>query len=89
MTIGVRRALGVGACAGLWLLTLAATAHAHGGMAGPDEMGPPIISSGILGALGYWAMMLWPSHKHRRGEAETDARPIERKQTKPKASLIR
>jgi hypothetical protein len=39
----------------------AASAHAHGGIAGPDDLGPPVITSAVLGLAGYWLMMLWPS----------------------------
>ena len=38
-----------------------ARAWAHGGIAGPDELGPPVITSAILGVGGYWLMRLWPS----------------------------
>ncbi|HXG21881.1 MAG TPA: hypothetical protein VNN62_22735 [Methylomirabilota bacterium] len=44
------------------LLVLPGLAHAHGGM-GPDEVGPPLITSGVLGFVSYWAVMLWPSAK--------------------------
>ncbi len=36
---------------------------AHGGM-GPDELGPPIMTAGLIGFIGYWAVMLfWPTPK--------------------------
>ncbi len=44
----------------LWSGIFAASAHAHGGIAGPDELGPPVITSAVLGLGGYWLMMLWP-----------------------------
>jgi hypothetical protein len=44
----------------LWTGIFAARAHAHGGIAGPDELGPPVITSAVLGIGGYWLMMLWP-----------------------------
>jgi hypothetical protein len=48
------------------ILTLASAAHAHGGMAGPSELGPPLLTSGALGFACYWLVMLWPSAKNRR-----------------------
>jgi hypothetical protein len=47
----------------LWSGLFAASAYAHGGIAGPDELGPPIITSAVLGVGGYWLMMLWPAHR--------------------------
>lgn len=38
--------------------------HAHGGM-GPDEIGPPIMTSGLVGFACYWLVMLWPSVKKK------------------------
>jgi len=49
--------------AALWLMLWYSSASAHGGMAGPDELGPPVIISTILGIGGYWTVMLWPSRK--------------------------
>ena len=40
-----------------------ARAWAHGGIAGPDELGPPVITSAVLGIGGYWLMQLWPSRR--------------------------
>jgi hypothetical protein len=49
----------------LWTSVFAARAYAHGGIAGPDELGPPVITSAVLGIGGYWLMMIWPSrHRH-------------------------
>jgi len=45
----------------LWIGIFASRAHAHGGIAGPDELGPPVITSAVLGIGGYWLMLLWPS----------------------------
>jgi hypothetical protein len=47
----------------LWSGLFAAQAHAHGGIAGPDELGPPVITSAVLGLGGYWLMQLWPSRR--------------------------
>jgi hypothetical protein len=62
----------------LWTGLFAARAHAHGGIAGPDELGPPVITSAILGIGGYWLMMVWPSR----------ARPIVNKKRKPARSAM-
>jgi len=45
------------------LIAVPSLAHAHGGMAGPEELGPPIFTSGLLGFVCYWLVMLWPSSK--------------------------
>ena len=37
---------------------------AHGGM-GPNEVGPPFATAGLLGFVGYWVVMLWPSSKKK------------------------
>jgi hypothetical protein len=47
----------------LWTAIYATRAHAHGGIAGPDELGPPVITSAVLGIGGYWLMLLWPSRR--------------------------
>lgn len=47
-----------------FLLMAPALALAHGGM-GPEEIGPPIVTSGLLGFAGYWVVMLWPSAKKK------------------------
>jgi hypothetical protein len=44
------------------LITAPSLAHAHGGMAG-SELGPPLVTSGLLGFVCYWLVMLWPSAK--------------------------
>jgi hypothetical protein len=51
--------------ASLWLGLAATAAHAHGGIAGPDELGPPVITSTILGIACYWIVILWPSGRRR------------------------
>jgi hypothetical protein len=47
----------------LWTGLFAARAYAHGGIAGPDELGPPVITSAVLGVGGYWLMLTWPSRR--------------------------
>lgn len=45
------------------IVILPTLALAHGGM-GPAEIGPPIMTAGLIGFIGYWAVMLfWPSAK--------------------------
>jgi hypothetical protein len=56
-----RSSLAVLAC----LMAAPTLAQAHGGMAGPAELGPPIVTSGLLGFLCYWLIMLWPSSKKK------------------------
>ena len=60
------RYLRAGAIALLWSGMFAASAHAHGGIAGPDDLGPPVVTSAVLGLAGYWLMMLWPSRDQTR-----------------------
>lgn len=50
------------------LMSISTLALAHGGM-GPDEIGPPIITSGLIGFVSYWAVMLWPSAKKNADQA--------------------
>lgn len=47
----------------LWVGLFAARAYAHGGIAGPDDLGPPVITSAVLGVGGYWLMLMWPSRR--------------------------
>lgn len=47
----------------LWIGLFAARAYAHGGIAGPDDLGPPVITSAVLGVGGYWLMLMWPSRR--------------------------
>lgn len=82
----VRQGLGI-------VLSLAATAsmaHAHGGMAGPDELGPPLFTSAALAFVCYWAVILWPASK-RKGSDDApngkkmrinEDRHLERRSTK-------
>jgi hypothetical protein len=46
------------------MVALPALAHAHGAM-GPDELGPPLGTAGLLGFVSYWVVMLWPSSKKK------------------------
>lgn len=49
----------------LWVLGAACIAHAHGGMAEPNELGPPLLTSAALGFACYWLVVLWPSSKRK------------------------
>jgi hypothetical protein len=49
----------------IWIAGTASAAYAHGGIAGPDELGPPVITSAALGILCYWVVVMWPSRKER------------------------
>ena len=49
----------------IWILGAAGVAHAHGGMAGPDELGPPLLTSAALGFACYWLVILWPLETQR------------------------
>ncbi len=51
----------------LWLGLFSSSGYAHGGIAGPDELGPPVITAAALGIVGYWSVMLWPTRKKLRG----------------------
>jgi hypothetical protein len=73
-TYSYSRALAVAA---LWTAFSAANAHAHGGIAGPDELGPPFITSAVLGIAGYWLMMLWPA-RARQPRSEQKRKPARR-----------
>jgi hypothetical protein len=54
-----------------YVLVAPALAHAHGGMSG-DELGPPLMTSGLLGFLSYWLVVLWPS-SHKKDGAQAAA----------------
>jgi hypothetical protein len=60
-----------------WLLTGIGTAHAHGGMAGPDELGPPLGLSVMIGLVSYWAITLWPT-RPRDSDRKNGNRPAQR-----------
>ena len=49
----------------VWGLLAAVPAYAHGGIAGPDELGPPVITSVVLGFICYYTMIFWPSRRNR------------------------
>ena len=43
------------------IMLSAGVAHAHGGMAGPDELGPPVGISVAIGLACYYLITLWPA----------------------------
>lgn len=51
----------VAVCASLVIAPALAQAH---GM-GMEEVGPPIVTSGLVGFVCYWLVMLWPSGKSK------------------------
>jgi hypothetical protein len=51
--------------AAIGLLATASLAHAHGGMAAPNEVGPPILTAVALGLVCYWLVVLWPSSRSK------------------------
>jgi hypothetical protein len=51
----------------LGLIAMASSAHAHGGMAGPDDLGPPLFTSAALAFICYWVVILWPASKRKGG----------------------
>ena len=53
-----------------YAIALPVLAHAHGGME-PNEVGPPIVTSGLVGFACYWLVMLWPSSKRKTTEDRT------------------
>jgi hypothetical protein len=50
----------------IWVGFFYSAAYAHGGIAGPDELGPPVLTAAALGIAGYWSVMLWPTRKKSR-----------------------
>ena len=70
----------------IWVSLWYSNASGHGGIAGPDELGPPVITATVLGIVGYWTVMLWPSRRNtgrrsktlKRGQARPSRRMKER-----------
>jgi hypothetical protein len=72
--------------AGIWLVLWYSSASAHGGIAGPDELGPPVITASALGIAGYWTVMLWPSRRKSRTPDKRQSRFPNQRNRKSKAS---
>lgn len=60
----------------LSLVASASVAHAHGGMAGPDDLGPPLFTSAALAFICYWAVILWPASKRKRFDDAPDGKKM-------------
>jgi hypothetical protein len=57
--------LAAAAAVGTWIALDASLAHAHGGMVGPEQLGPPLTISICLALASYWLVILWPAPKKR------------------------
>ena len=57
------------------VVAMASQAHAHGGMAGPDELGPPLFTAAILAFVCYWVVILWPASKRTGSEGTPNKKP--------------
>jgi hypothetical protein len=63
--------------------------HAHG--MGGEELGPPIVTSGLLGFVCYWLVVLWPSAKEKvdpAGRFGGQNRGAPRVKRKPRLRII-
>jgi len=71
------------------MLAVPSLVHAHG--MGGAELGPPILTSGLLGLVCYWLVILWPSAK-RKGVGSSgqnrDAPQTVRIKRKPRLRII-
>lgn len=67
-----RPALGIA----ISLIATASVAHAHGGMAGPDDLGPPLFTSAALAFVCYWVVILWPRSKRRNSDEAPPGRKM-------------
>jgi len=50
------------------LMVMASSAHAHGGMASADDLGPPLFTSAALAFVCYWLVILWPKSKRNNSD---------------------
>lgn len=64
-----------------WILITLGVAHAHGGMAGPDELGPPVGLSVAIGLACYFGITWWPSN-HRDNDRRRRAGRTTRSMTR-------
>src|ERR1700736_1761806 len=60
----------------LVLVASASMAHAHGGMAGPDDLGPPLFTSAALAFVCYWVVILWPASKRKHSDDAPDGKKM-------------
>ncbi len=71
------RITGQGSGVALILVATASMAHAHGGIAGPDDLGPPLFTSAALASICYWIVILWPVSKRKgSGDAPPGEMPV-------------
>ncbi|GEM_PF-2624456 len=45
---------------GLYVVSTGSLAYAHGGVPDPEELGPPLFTSAVLGLMCYMLMITWP-----------------------------
>lgn len=62
------RRLSVGLASFFTLMMMAGSAHAHGGMASADDLGPPLFTSAALAFGCYWLVILWPKAKRNNAD---------------------
>ncbi|HUA33347.1 MAG TPA: hypothetical protein VMA09_07065 [Candidatus Binataceae bacterium] len=76
---------------GTWLAAGATAAHAHGGMVGPEELGPPLTISMVLAFASYWLVLLWPAKKNDDAPLvrEVERRAEPRRHRKPQMRLVK
>ncbi len=71
------RITGQGSGVALIPVATASMAHAHGGIAGPDDLGPPLFTSAALASICYWIVILWPVSKRKgSGDAPPGEMPV-------------
>ena len=86
-----RRSIGLLSIRLAAVLSLPGLAYAHG--ANAAEMAPPIVTSGLLGFVCYWLVILWPaskraaSHPDRFAVSVVGPQPIRIKR-KPRLRVI-
>ena len=85
-----RRGIAGALAIGTWMMAYATAAHAHGGMVGPEELGPPLTISMVLAFASYWLVMLWPAKKDDTPTArEFGTRAEPRRNRKPPMRLVK
>ena len=60
----------------LGVVATVSIAHAHGGMAGPDDLGPPLFTSAALAFICYWVVILWPAAKRKASDDAPGGRKL-------------
>jgi len=61
----------------LSLIASASIAHAHGGMASADDLGPPLFTAASLAFVCYWVVILWPRSKRRNSDEAPPGREVQ------------